>query len=144
MASPNSRYMMVMEEKKVIEIEVNRLKGVIDKEGAFRRELEEKFAAILQEKTRFLEKINALQRAVHAKELDLMKNYEAREENLHDLINENKKLQRELKIINEKLSAEHRISLKSLEDNLAKMEMDLSKLRRENATLKDEIEDLED
>ncbi len=136
--------MLLMEEKKSIELEHFKLKTVFEKESNFRRELEEKFAAILQEKTRFLEKIDGLQRTVHAKELDLLKNYEAREENLKDLINENKKLQRELKIINDKLSAEHKISLKSLEENLAKMESDLSKLRRENATLKDEIEDLED
>ena len=48
MSSPNSRYMLLMEEKKSVEIEYYKLKGLFDKEGSFRRELEEKFAAILQ------------------------------------------------------------------------------------------------
>lgn len=48
MSSPNSRYMLLMEEKKSVEIEYSKLKALFDKESNFRRELEEKFAAILQ------------------------------------------------------------------------------------------------
>jgi cell division protein FtsB len=60
------------------------------------------------------------------------------------MINENKKLQSELRQINDKLGSENKISMKSLEENLSKLEGELSKVKKENTILRDEVEDLQD
>jgi hypothetical protein len=50
----------------------------LEKEFAFKRDIEEKFATMLQEKSKFIEKIDSLQKTVHAKELELLRNFELR------------------------------------------------------------------
>jgi hypothetical protein len=73
---------MVLEEKRLIEMEYNKVKAVLEKEYAFKRDIEDKFASMLQDKTKYLEKIDALQKTVHTKELELLRNYELREDSI--------------------------------------------------------------
>lgn len=86
-SSPNSRYMLVLEEKKLIELEYNQLKSELEKEFTFKRDIEEKFATMLQEKSKFIEKIDTLQKTVHSKELELLRNFELREDSIKEMIN---------------------------------------------------------
>lgn len=69
MGSPSSKYVIVLEEKRMLEMEYNKLKSVLEKEYSFKKDIEEKFAAMLQDKTKYLEKIDSLQKTVHTKEL---------------------------------------------------------------------------
>lgn len=147
----DSKFTVLVEERYRLQVDVDRFRLKSEEEQQIRRDLEEKYSNAMHEKTGLLERIDKLQSLVYEKEMELVKSLQKREENIQELMGENKSLQSELKKIQEKLIAYEFKSVLSPANQIPEPsraqqgahETELQLLREENTFVKERIRFLE-